>query len=119
MLARFRGRTEGMQAFDTFHIPGVIYKANGREGGHVRLFRKPCGGLSIYAWNQTNPEWPLVERWYIPGLLTIARVTPGTAGTAKMFGRRPGWHFLWPKIAIKRIYGGYSFQYMIDKGYSL
>lgn len=76
MLARFRGRTEGMQAFDTFHIPGVIYKANGREGGHVRLFRKPCGGLSIYAWNQTNPEWPLVERWYIPGLLTIARVTP-------------------------------------------
>lgn len=115
---RFCSVSPDREAHAIFHIPGLLYKATGRQGGHVRLFRKPNKGVTLYAWNKHWEDWPLIERWYIPGILTIGRVTPGSDPT-KLFGRKPGWHFRWAKLRIKREPGGFSVRWTLDKGYNL
>lgn len=94
--------------FHIFHIPGLIYRATGEQGGHTRLFKKPIGGIKIASWNQSS-QGPLVQRWHFFTLMTLVRVSvePGQ----HLFGSKEGWSVYWPSLSIKREYLGFSIRY--------
>lgn len=117
MTSKFRYREEIGEGFDILHIPGLLYKAKGRQGGHTRLFKKPLGGLMIASWNHFHRDWSKVRRWHLGPLLTIAHVdTKG--GTLKSVSRH-GWHFFLPRITIEKHHGVGITIHAADKGYSL
>lgn len=119
MFNRFRYReNHGRDGFDILHIPGLIYKAKGSEGGHVRLFKKPLGGLMIMSWNHFHPSWSIVRRWHLGPFATIVHVD--TKGDTLKSVTRHGWHFRFGRIKIGKLSTGVGIAFLpADKGYSL
>lgn len=110
----------GLNGGSITHVPGLFYhfrSKNGRDG-HLRLFKKPCKGILLAHWNQMNEEWARVTVWNLFGLATIAHVDAGQNDILK-HTKKPGWHFRFAKITVKKEYRGFSIRWSTaDPGYS-
>ncbi len=101
------------------HIPGLYYRFQNRtqDCGHIRFFGKPLRGWSPYHWNKMSADWAKSRVWYF-GLVTIVHIDAGPDGTLKHCSK-PGWHFRFAKIKVKRIFSGWQVQFLTaDRGYS-
>ena len=117
LLDRFRYRRGNtVTQFDVFHIPGVIYTAKGPDGGHIRLFQEPIGGVMIYSWNTMLGGDRRVRRWYFGPFMTITHLS--VKHPENCYGKKPGFAVSLPFVKFQKEYRGFSVRFFsADKGY--